>query len=132
MLDSKLITAPDLDHSNQLKIMLIDFEWSEIEYVSGLAKSLDESITIYLYSHLETDHKWCMTAARTSNAILVNCAISNKLEFLKGFVLSLPQASAFSLHDQSFVARSTYHDIAVWLTQVIKYHNSQKRGQDGI
>ena len=131
-MESTLITAPDLDHSNRFKVMLVDFSWEEITVVAELLDRSKITATLYTYCHNEDDSSWCITAAKTSDAVLVNCRFISNIEMLKGYLLSIPQAAAYGTNSQSLMSRVTYHDLAVWLTEVIKYYTSQTRGQDGI
>ena len=121
-----------MDHSNRFKIMMLDFSWDEITLVADLLDRSKIPTTLYTYGRNEDDHGWCITASKTSDAVLVNCGAISNIEMLKGYVLSMQNATAYGTNTQSIVARTTYHDLAVWLTEVIKYYTSQIRGQDGI
>ena len=127
-----MMTTPDLDHSNRLKIMLVDFDWDQIEIFTAMLDRYPESATLYIYGHTESDHPWCMTAARQSDAVLVNCNLISSLEMIKGYLLGLRNVSAYSANEQSFTAANTYHDVGLWFADVIKYYTSQSRGNNGI
>jgi hypothetical protein len=129
--DNKIITAPDLEHSNMMKVMLVDFDWREAELFASISRRSPVPLVIYVYNQTEDDHAWCLTAARQSDSVLVNCVNRTPLEMLKGYLLSLPQAVAYGKNDNSFMARITHHDISIWFTEVIKYYTSPTRGKDG-
>ena len=126
------MTTPDLDHSNRLKIMLVDFDWEQIEQFTSILDRYPESATLYVYGHTESDHRWCMNAAKQSDAVLVNCNIITSLEMIKGYLLGSNNVSAYGANDQSFTAKTVYHDVGLWFTDVIKYYISQSRGNNGI
>lgn len=119
MLDHKIITAPDLDPTNCFKIMLVDFDWEMIESFSQIVQRVPESVTVYIYGENESDHRWAIHAAQTSNAILINLDHKGKIEFLKGHLLSMDHAEAFGSNDQAIFARNNTFDLAEWLTREI-------------
>jgi hypothetical protein len=132
MIDAKVITAPDVEHSNMLKIMLVDFEWQDIEDFTDVLSRSPDPPAVYLYGQNDTDHVWCLSVARQSDAVLINTYQRGSIEMLKGYLLSLPQAAAYGKNNNAFMARQTYQDMSAWFTEVIKYYAIKTRGQDGI
>mgnify|MGYP006294797091 CR=1 FL=1 len=118
-MEVKIYTAPDLDHSSIFKILLVDFEWSQIQTLAQNIENLPEPVNIMLFGENEKDWEWCMTAARSVDAILVNCDRKSSIELIKGFLLGFHNAEAFGRNDQAVFARSTQHDMAAWITKVL-------------
>jgi ribosome biogenesis protein Tsr3 len=122
-LDVKLITSPDLDYSNNFKILLVDFNWQNIEQYSHIFTACEEDITVYIYSQKDADPKWCINAAEQAKVILINCESKSVNEILKGYLLAYKNAAAFGKNDQVIFAKETYYDIAVWFTKVTQKFN---------
>jgi hypothetical protein len=73
-------------------------------------------MTLYTYNSYHKDIRWCLQAAAQSRSILINLGLSNHIELLKGYLLSLPQAYAYG-GDCEF-ARARMHDMSIWITKI--------------
>lgn len=119
-MDVKLYTIPDIDYSNNIKLLFVDFEPGVISNFAHIFAASDNDVTIYIYSPTDNDPAWLLNAANQSTAILVNCDYRSNFEILKGYLLGFKNASAFGKNDQVIFAKNTYYDIAVWFTDVVK------------
>lgn len=118
-MEVKVFTAPDLDHTTTLKIMLVDFEWSQIEQFALLIQNTPEPVNIMLYGENENDVNWCLNAAAAADAILINCEHKGKIELLKGYLLGYATSEAFGINDLALFAREVNHDMPAWYTKVL-------------
>lgn len=119
MLDHKLVTAPDFDHTRSLKLMFVDFDWNQIEEITKFVERCPLPVTVYLYGENEIDHQWAMTAAYSCDRILVNCQHKGKIELLKGALLTLSYAESYGDNDQAVFSIRKNYDVAEWLTRAI-------------
>jgi hypothetical protein len=115
--DKFLITTPDFDHSTRIKLMLIGFDQAEIEHVVSRVQVLPHTLTLYTYGDDDRDAEWCLLAAKTSTAVLINCTTPSSIDMLKGYLLAQPNSSAYG--DTKGYTLRTYFDVAVWLTDVL-------------
>ena len=118
-MEAKLYTAPDLDRSNKFKILLLDFEWETIESFADILAKVPEDITVYLFGEKDTDYEWCIDAAYSSDAILVNCTRKGEIEMLKGYVLANTMARPYGSNKVLDVIKDPEWDFSVWLTKVL-------------
>lgn len=125
-MDVKIITPPDHDYTNKIKLLLVDFVWEEVERYSHIFTEIEEDITIYVLHPDVKAVEWTLLNAHQASAILVNCNERTSNEMLKGYLLSFKNAAAYGMHDQTLVANETYHDISVWFTKVAQKFNLVK------
>jgi hypothetical protein len=128
-MESRIVTAPDLDLDNRFKILLVDVEWSDVERISQAVKNLPSAITVFLYGSNENDDVWCLNAARHSDAILINCRFSGNKEQLKGFLLHYSHAWALG---DSVLGKATHRnttDIYSWLAMNYDTYMKQHEGK---
>lgn len=118
-MEAKVYTSPDLDRSNKFKILLLDFEWETIESFSDVLAKVPEDVTVYLFGENDTDHEWCIDAAYSSDAILVNCTRKGEIELLKGYVLANTCARPYGSNKILSVIKDSEWDFASWLTKVL-------------
>lgn len=121
-MDVKIITAPDIDYTNNFKILLVDFEWVNLEAYTHIFTESENDLVIYLLKD-STNIEWALNTANQANAILINCDKINNFEFLKGYLLSYKNAVAYGKNNQSLPAKETYYDIAVWFTKLCQKNN---------
>lgn len=119
-MDVKLYTIPDIDYSNNIKLLFVDFEPITICDFAHIFNVSNNNVTVYVYNTTDNNPEWLLNAAGQATAILVNCDNRSNFEMLKGYLLSFKNASAFGKNDQVIFAKNTYYDIAVWFTDVAK------------
>ena len=117
--DSKIVTAPDFDYTNNFKFLFVDFNQEEINSIVSILERAEESLTVYLYNEDDKDYKWCILAAQMSNAILVNTANRTNHELLKGYLLSFDNASAYGFNEHAVFAKSVEVDLFAWATKIL-------------
>jgi hypothetical protein len=80
---TNIITPPDFIRNNLYTITIIDPEWSEIEDLSFLLKTTDESFNIYIYRHADmNDTDWLAEAILRSSTLIVN-TVDNAISKMK-------------------------------------------------
>jgi hypothetical protein len=119
-MEAKIYTTPDLDRSNKFKVLLVDFDWETIESFTDILSKVPEPITVYLFGANDTDYDWCLDAAFSSDAILVNCARKGEIELIKGYILALISATPYRASNKIATAiKESEWDFALWLTKVL-------------
>lgn len=116
--DKFMMTAPDLDHSTRLKILVVGLGQDEIEYLTSKIQLLPHTLTLYVYNESDKDIAWCLTAARQCDSVLINTRPSS-IDLLKGFLLAMPNSAAYGQNKDAPYALKTHFDCAVWLTEVL-------------
>jgi hypothetical protein len=111
-----MMTAPDLDHSTRFKLMAVDLDPEAIEHIKERLLQVSFGVTLFIQDSEPGDWAWAISAARTSDATLVNMRPGPN-DLLKGFLLSLDHTTAYG---QSVpMARKTYYDLDLWLTDAL-------------
>ncbi len=118
-MEAKIYTAPDLDRSNKFKILLIDFDWENIESFTDILSKVPEDMTVYLFGENDKDYDWCIDAAFGADAVLVNCTRRGNIELLKGYMLAKYEATAYGSNDMLNSIKEPEWDFATWLTKVL-------------
>lgn len=124
--DSKIVTAPDFDYTNNFKFLFVDFNPEEIDSIVSILQRAEEPLTVYLYNEEDKDYKWCILAAQMADAILVNTANRTNHELLKGYLLSFSNASAYGFNEHAVFAKSLEVDLFAWVTKIL----AQKKNID--
>ena len=113
--EKKIITEPDCDFSRSFKIMLIDFEWSEIEELSQAINKLSGPVTLFLYGSNDKNHKWCITQTKNCDSVLVNMIHRGSIETLKGFLLGEPNVYSYGSHNLDDLFQRKVLDTMSWI-----------------
>lgn len=125
----RIITAPDLDHTEHFQIMLIDFEWTDISELSDSINRLSGKISLYLYGSKDDDLNWCLQTANSVHAVLMDMRNTGSIELLKGVLL--PKKNVYVLGNH--LLDKQYHnkviDMHSWLAvEYNKYHIEEQNG----
>jgi hypothetical protein len=124
MENKRVITAPDLDFTPGFKLMLVDFDWSDIQLASQALKELNIDCTLYLYGGDDEDTAWCVNAVRDSQAVLVNLRYSSSKDILKGWLLREPNVGFMGQADQ--LSNRKYIDLLAWIAIQYQYYQSKE------
>jgi hypothetical protein len=122
----RVITAPDRDLSDKLKIMLIDFEWPEIEALCVLLDAVPEDLDLYLYGSNDDDLDWCLNMVRECDAVLINMLHRGTMELTKGSLISRTNVWCRGEHELDKLYPRNVLDIAQWLDICLSQHRALK------
>jgi hypothetical protein len=124
-----LITAPDTDLSEHFTVMLIDFEWPEIQEFTQAVNKLSGKVSVFLYGSNDTDVTWCMTTAIRAHAVLMDMRNPRKIELIKGALLHRPNVYTLGKHQLDKCYHNEVIDMFSWLSiQYKQYHTEGKHG----
>ena len=113
--DKKIITEPDNDFSRSFKILLVDFEWQEIEELSEAIKKLPGPVTLFLYGSNDSNPAWCLTQSKNCTSVLVNMVHRGTIETLKGYLLGEPNVFTYGKHNLDDLFQRKVLDTMSWL-----------------
>lgn len=111
----KIITAPDLDMSDGFKILLVDFEWPDIQEFTETVKKLPGPVSIFLYGLKDTDPVWCLTVASQCNSVLLDMRIRGENDVVKGILLPKTNCWHLGHHKLDGVYHNKVIDMYSWL-----------------
>ena len=113
--NKKIITAPDLDYTHAFKILLVDFEWTDITDITEAVKKLDGPVTIFLYGSKDDNPEWCIAQAKQCSSTLMNMIHIGNCETLKGFLMREPTVYTLGTHKLDHLFQRKVLDSMSWL-----------------
>lgn len=128
MNDKKIITAPDTDFTEHFKIMLVDFEWSDIAELSDSINKLPGKISLYLYGSNDIDHDWCLGTTNHVSSVLMDMRHVGKIELLKGVLLPRKNVYVLGNHLLDRLYHNKVIDIHSWLAVEYKKYQEEQNG----
>jgi hypothetical protein len=125
-----IMTAPDLDHSSRLKLMVVDLSPEAVEHVKERLLQLSFGMTLFVQDSQSGDPSWMLTAARLSYKVLVN-AEHGPNDLLKGYLISFDKTSVYG--QPLPMANRNYYDLDLWLTDsIISWQRNQPPAADHV
>ena len=125
--DKKIITAPDQDLTDGFKILLIDFEWPEIQEFTQSIKKLPGPVSLFLYGMKDTDPVWCLTVAQNCNSVLMDMRQRGENDVVKGILIPKNYCWYLGHHKLDSVYHNKVIDMYSWLAvQYKQYHKPEE------
>lgn len=127
MPDKKLITAPDTDMGDHFKVLLVDFQWPEIQAVAQAVQKLPGKISVFAYGSNDADAPWCINTANHVDCILINMLHQGNIELIKGILMPRSNCWCYGNHKLDTIYANKTIDMYGWLA--IRHNEYQQIGE---
>lgn len=120
--NKKIVTAPDNDYSRSFKILLVDFEWPEIQDLAEAINKISSPVTVFLYGSNDKDPEWCIKQAKNCHSVLINMRHKGNIEILKGFLLGETNVYTYGNYNLEELFQRKVLDTMSWLAIQYQYY----------
>ena len=101
--DHLIITPSDRYYGEGHRLLLVDWEWEQIEVCLSSLRGCQTKLIISLFGSNDTDLRWLLDTAYQSDHIIINFGKTSNCDPIKGYLISLDRTHYFGRQDLSEV-----------------------------
>lgn len=109
---------------------MIDFDWGLVEHIVNPLRASTTNLAIHLYTPQDTNVKWLLDVAASSNIIIMNLNQTTNNDILKGYLISKHNVWYTGRKDlEQLWPRHTNDPLSTLLVELDRYQTNQKGDQ---